>query len=97
MKKDPVKYWFKRRRYGWGWTPVVWQGWTSFLVSFGAIFTVGMMLPTRPAQPSASQLTVFYTVLLVALLFLLAMSFLKGPRPHWRWGEKPDDNPDEDF
>jgi len=26
------KIWFKRKTYGWGWTPVSWQGWLSTVV-----------------------------------------------------------------
>lgn len=26
-KNIQKKLWFKRKTYGWGWTPVAWQGW----------------------------------------------------------------------
>ena len=32
FKNNPEGYWFKRKIYGWGWTPVKWQGWVTILV-----------------------------------------------------------------
>jgi hypothetical protein len=26
LKDNPQGYWFKRKVWGWGWTPVTWQG-----------------------------------------------------------------------
>ena len=26
MRNNPEKNWFKRKLYGWGWTPARWQG-----------------------------------------------------------------------
>lgn len=26
LKDNPEGYWFKRKLYGWGWTPAKWQG-----------------------------------------------------------------------
>ena len=28
---------------------------------------------------------------------LLLVTILKGPSPRWRWGPRPEDNPDEDY
>lgn len=37
LKDNPEGYWFKRKLYGWGWTPATWQGWVT-LVAFLAVF-----------------------------------------------------------
>ena len=34
---ESKKYWFKRRRFGWGWTPVTWQGWLTVAFFIGLI------------------------------------------------------------
>ena len=28
---------------------------------------------------------------------LLLVTILKGPSPRWRWGPRPEDNPDKDY
>ncbi len=32
------KPWFKRKRYGWGWTPATWQGWLIIAFYVGSVF-----------------------------------------------------------
>ena len=32
LKDNPKGYWFKRKLYGWGWTPAKWQGWCLTLL-----------------------------------------------------------------
>ena len=90
-------YWFKRRRYGWGWIPVTWQGW---LVVAGYLVLVVALAPAfldAPQADQARELGFFLLFVAMATGGLIQISLLKGPRPRWRWGRKPDDNPDEDF
>ena len=79
-------FWFKRRRYGWGWYPVTWQGW---LVVAIYVVLVGML--ARWESPWALGSIAFATGL------LLVMTGLTGPRPRWRWGPRSEDNPEEDY
>ena len=77
---DP-NYWFPAKRYGWGWGPPrTWQGWLV-LVAFFILLAVGVIV-FLPKQ----QLGIFivYTAVLVALL--MAVCYLKGEPPRWRWG-----------
>ncbi|MGC1817035.1 MAG: hypothetical protein WA900_05210 [Casimicrobiaceae bacterium] len=78
---DKPSYWFPAKRYGWGWgLPTVWQGWVVMVI-FAALLLVGAvaLLPTR--GPAAY---VAYSALLC--LLLVAVCWLKGERPTWRWG-----------
>ena len=98
MTRNPKNYWFKRRRYGYGWFPVKWQGWLSVVVFLAAaIGTAFVVLPPKPQQPDAAQLSVFLGGLAIYVLAIIAVGITKGPVPHWRWGKKPTDNPDEDI
>ena len=92
------KYWFKRRRYGFGWIPVTWQGWATLGVLLGALLAVAFaVLPAKPEQPTVSELAIFFGTFVVLIAVLVVVSYLKGPRPKWRWGKSQSDNPDEDF
>lgn len=97
MKQTDKKYWFKRRRYGWGWIPVTWQGWLSLLALIVvAVTETYLILPTKPEQPTVGQLGLCFTLLLVNVAVLIGVCQAKGPAPRWRWGKKSDDNPEED-
>jgi hypothetical protein len=78
-----AKYWFPARRYGWGWgPPSSWQGWVV-LAGFVVLLAIGFVL-----FPPNRELAFFlgYVVLLSALL--LAIGWLKGEPPRWRWGDR---------
>jgi drug/metabolite transporter (DMT)-like permease len=77
------KYWFPAKRYGWGWGPPrTWQGWLV-LVAFFALLAVGAIV-FLPKQETGGFLA--YTAVLVALL--IAICFVTGEPPRWRWGGK---------
>jgi hypothetical protein len=75
-EKQQNKYWFKAKKYGWGWTPSSWQGWTILIV-FIIIETL-----------LALNMNIFFpgTIVLVVLLILVCMK--TGEKPGWRWGDK---------
>jgi MFS superfamily sulfate permease-like transporter len=91
------KYWMKRRRYGWGWTPTTWQAWVFILFQLAILFLATLELPFRPAQPSLGQLLNFLAIVLLIILSLVMFGLQTAPRPRWRWGKKSSDDPNEDF
>lgn len=93
-KKD---YQMKRRRYGWGWIPTTWQSWLYLILQFGIILIATTGLPAKPAQPSPRQLLTFFAILILVIASLVLVSYMTGPKPHWRWGKKAGDNSKEDF
>ena len=79
-----TRYWFRAKRYGWGWTPITWQGWAA-LAAFAALLVADwLVFPPTKALPAYIACVVGLTILLVAVCWL------KGEPPHWRWG---DDHP----
>ena len=95
---NPNNYWFKRKRYGWGFTPVTWQGWLV-IVDF-IILAIGgaiLLMPGGAQQTSSSEILRFAGYLTVLTGIVLYISLARGPKPRWRWGKKPDDNPSEDI
>lgn len=90
-------YWFKRRRYGYGWTPVSWQGWLVIIVFIVIVVSGSVVLGDTPRNTLSSEALIYVALLLIAVILLIFISSKKGPSPKWRWGVKANDNPDEDF
>jgi hypothetical protein len=82
------KVWFYAKKYGWGWgLPACWQGWVV-LVAYLTLLVGGVFVfPPDRALP----LYLLYTVVLTALL--VAVCWLKGETPRWRWGGDKDAPP----
>jgi hypothetical protein len=82
MSNQDQRYWFRAKRYGWGWgLPLTWQGWTVLAV-WSAVVIVGFryLLPPRVAPD--------LIFVLVMILLLLGICYLKGEPPRWRWGDQ---------
>jgi len=77
------RVWFKRKQYGWGWTPATWEGWLVLGIYTGAL--VSLFMKIDDGSPSASDaLTQFIPLTLLLTLILLAVSYWKGERPKWQ-------------
>ncbi len=89
---NPKGYWFKRKLYGWGWTPVRWQGWLTMIIYIAAIVLVFRNIESNAS--STDDAFIHYVVPCIVLTFLLiATCYIKGQKPKWQWGEElPDDN-----
>ncbi len=85
MKKDAQPVWFKAKQYGWGWTPVTWEGWVVTLVFVGVI--VGITQTYSLSTPG--NMIPFTIGMLLAIGLLLFIAYVKGEKPSWRWGNKP--------
>lgn len=97
MNDDHKKYLIKRRRYGYGWIPVTWQGWLFLILQAGIVITAATFLPHKPAQPTTAELVQFFIIFGLAVANLVLVSVQMSPTPKWRWGKKPSDDPDKDF
>jgi hypothetical protein len=91
------KYWMKRRRYGWGWTPTTWQGWLFIFSQTIILLIAASQLPTKAIHPSVDQVLKLLAILVCVFLALITVGSQTGPMPHWRWGKEVTDKPDEDF
>ena len=77
------RYWFPAKRYGWGWGPPRrWQGWLVLAVFF-VLLAVGALI-FLPRQQAAAF--VAYTAILCGVL--IAVCYVTGEPPSWRWGKK---------
>lgn len=82
MNDGDNNYWFRAKRYGWGWgLPITWQGWVVFVVWFAVLIcAMRYFIPRR--------LAAFLIFTLVMTLVLLVICYQKGEPPRWRWGDR---------
>jgi hypothetical protein len=81
MAQPTPRYWFRAKRYGWGWgLPLTWQGW-AVLLAFVALLALGGVLFSPAVSPIRYAL--YVGVLCTALT---GVCYAKGEPPKWRWG-----------
>ena len=82
-----AEYWFKPKRYGYGATPVTWQGWAVALGTVLAMVAVSLYL-----RPTAKSLWALLALLLfdaAAVTALVIVSYRKTDGGWcWRWGDR---------
>jgi hypothetical protein len=84
IKDNPKGYWFKAKLYGWGWTPVKWQGWVII-----GVFIVAILLLSSTVEDHASgrdMMFTFFLPLVSLVMALLWICYKTGEPPRWRWG-----------
>jgi hypothetical protein len=85
METPPSRreYWFRAKRYGWGWgLPATWQGWIV-LAAYVGLFGAGFLL--FPPDTQTVPLLIHVSLLTAAFI---AICWLKGEPPRWRWGSR---------
>jgi hypothetical protein len=84
LKDNPKGYWFKRKLYGWGWTPVTWQGWV--VIIFYVALVCAFAFTVNETSPKEEVL--FTAILPITLLTitLIRICYRKGEKPGWVWG-----------
>lgn len=85
LKDNPEGYWFKRKLYGWGWTPATWQGWAILFVFIAYIMNVTInFVPNH--EPNESELIWFFAKVFGSVAILLVICYKTGESPKWMWG-----------
>ena len=70
LKDNPKNYWFKRKLYGWGWTPATWQGWLLTFLFIGIVLILALFI-----DESSSQKEIIFNLILP--IILLSLIYLK--------------------
>ncbi len=78
------KIWFKRKAYGWGWTPSTWQGWAVLGVWFALMLTVSFSVEDN--APLKDVWLTFLTPVILLTLLLIGVCYKYGEKPRWQWG-----------
>lgn len=79
------KLWFKAKMYGWGWQPVSWQGWAIMALYFFAVLKSTWGLKSQGSF--GADLNILAARVLIPTVCILIICYIKGERPHWRWGK----------
>ncbi|NDI85358.1 hypothetical protein [Undibacterium crateris] len=81
MKTKDNNYWFPAKTCGWSWgIPNSWHGWVVL-----AVYLLAILLMTGLVQPVYGN-QVSLIGICAASLVLIAVCWLKGEPPRWRWG-----------
>jgi len=81
MQADP-RYWFRAKRYGWGWgLPATWQGWLALIVFIALVATGPALFPPR------TMMAAYLLYVAVLSIALVGVCWLTGEPPRWRWGD----------
>lgn len=95
LAAHPEQYWFRRKLYGWGWTPVCWQAWVVVIAFIAYVVWCALAL-SDAVTPDADDWAWYFVKLFAGVLVMLAIAALTGETPRWQWGpsktEKPDQN-----
>lgn len=92
IKDNPEGYWFKRKVFGWGWTPATWQGWVINIAYI--LIIIGFALTIDENSPSNEVVFTFLLPFVFITLAFIRIAYRKGEKPKWMWGfpKKEDDN-----
>ena len=86
LKKN--KYWFKSKRFGWGFVPISWEGWLFILAMIIlisiSVFVNKIYLESACLENGLSFLLDFVLILLVSIQISIKKS---RDKPRWRWGK----------
>jgi len=81
MRGKDKEIWFPAKKYGWGWGfPVTWQGWVVFINYLVCLFLGLVSFNLRV------HMIAFLLFICLITAFFIAICWLKGEKPRWRWG-----------
>ena len=86
MEENQNHLWFKRKLYGWGWTPVTWQGWLVTVAYIALI--VGFAMTINENSPIREVVFTFALPAVLLTVAFIRLAYRKGEKPRWQWGDK---------
>jgi hypothetical protein len=77
--------WFKRKSYGWGWTPATWQGWGITIVYAAIVITLGIIMDPNKYPEYGN---VFLVIIAILTILFIYVAYKTGEKPRWQWGNR---------
>ncbi len=81
------RYWFRAKKYGWGWWPSSWEGWIVSAVYIFLVFICSLINAPQSFSEKYLLLTILPGVLALSIIFII-ICYITGEKPHWQWGDK---------
>jgi hypothetical protein len=78
-------YWFKPRQFGYGATPITWQGWVLSLAGMIVVVAATAWLTTLTAVDPRFWLALVIDAAVIAALLIVSRRKTDGEW-RWRWG-----------
>lgn len=91
LKDNPEHYWFKRKLYGYGWTPATKEGWLVTLAVVAFVFYKAISFDMG-GYPESEAMDRVIVPVFAAVGFLVLVCIFKGESPKWMWGHKNQEN-----
>jgi hypothetical protein len=85
IKDNPKGYWFKRKLYGWGWTPATKEGWT--IIGGYLLLVVGLVYGYEKNIGIHVKPIEFLGLLVASVVCLVLVAWHTGESPKWQWGK----------
>ncbi len=82
---NPQKLWFKRKIYGWGWTPSTWEGWAVLIIYLILMLLLGSTIDENSSRREVAFMFIIPGVILTTTL--LRICYKRGEMPRWQWGK----------
>ncbi len=80
------RYWFKPKRYGYGPTPVTWEGW-ALVGAFVAVVIGATTVEMGSGTPGITQMVIASAIIVLAVVVTTVVSRFKTDGAwRWRWG-----------
>ncbi|MST04262.1 MAG: hypothetical protein EXS49_01695 [Candidatus Pacebacteria bacterium] len=80
------EFWFKNKKYGYGWAPANWKGWLVLIFWLG--LNVWFFSKIDKNSHSVSDTLIgFFPAFVTSTIFLIGICIVKGEKPRWRWGD----------
>ena len=80
--------WFKPKKFGYGATPVTWQGWAVIAIAVIAIAAAARLTLVPHARAPWAWIVFFAAeVAVLAMLWIVSRRKTEG-RWRWRWGDR---------
>ena len=86
-----TQYWFKPKRYGYGATPVSWEGWTVTFLA--AAFVAGSIVAMNLVVDKSDVVAWLVWAALIAVATFWFIQFTRRRTEgewRWRWGNRSD-------
>ena len=80
------RYWFCGKLYGWGWTPITWEGWLATVIFAAVIIAATLLFTFLPATPVNTFMVSGALLAVTALMLILC--YFTGEKPRFRWGKR---------